>query len=151
VFTLYLAGTASSAVAGRLSDSWGRERVLVTAMCVMVAGLALSVPDWLPTVLAGIFLFTAGFFAAHSVASGWVSARATDHRAEASSLYLLGYYLGSSIVGACGGVAFAMGGWIGLAGYVAAFLIAGAVLTAVLLRSITMPAVTAKSPELIES
>ncbi|PZT99791.1 MAG: MFS transporter [Gordonia sp. (in: high G+C Gram-positive bacteria)] len=141
VFMLYLAGTASSAVAGRLSDSWGRERVLVTAMCVMVAGLAVSVPDWLPTVLAGIFLFTAGFFAAHSVASGWVGARATDHRAEASSLYLLGYYLGSSIVGACGGVAFATGGWIGLAGYVAAFLIAGAGLIAVLLRSITGPAV----------
>lgn len=141
VFLLYLAGTASSAVAGRLSDFWGRGRVLVTAMCVMVAGLALSVPDWLPTVLAGIFLFTAGFFAAHSVASGWVSARATDHRAEASSLYLLGYYLGSSIVGACGGVAFAMGGWIGLAGYVAAFLLAGAALTAVLLRSVTRPGI----------
>lgn len=151
VFLLYLAGTASSAVAGRLSDSWGRERVLVTAMCVMVAGLALSVPDWLPTVLAGIFFFTAGFFAAHSVASGWVSARATDHRAEASSLYLLGYYLGSSIVGACGGVAFAVGGWIGLAGYVAAFLIAGVGLTAVLLRSISRPAVTPKLPEPIGS
>jgi predicted MFS family arabinose efflux permease len=142
VFLLYLAGTASSAVAGRMSDSWGRQRVLVIAMIVMTGGLALSVPDWLPTVLVGIFLFTAGFFAAHSVASAWVSARATDHRAEASSLYLLAYYLGSSIVGAVGGVAFAIGGWLGLIGYVAAFLAVGAALTAVLLRSTARPAVT---------
>ena len=145
VFLLYLAGTVSSAAAGRLSDSWGRQRVLVTAMGVMAAGLLLSVPDWLPTVLAGIFLFTAGFFAAHSVASGWVGARATDHRAEASSLYLLGYYLGSSIVGAFGGVAFAMGGWVGLIGYVAAFLVVGAALTVVLLRSTARPALTPES------
>jgi predicted MFS family arabinose efflux permease len=135
VFLLYLAGTASSALAGTMSDSWGRRRVLVGAMSVMAVGLALSVPDIVPTVLIGIFVFTAGFFAAHSVASAWVSARATEHRAEASSLYLLAYYLGSSIVGALGGVAFATGGWIGLFCYVAAFLAAGGVLVAVLLRT----------------
>jgi MFS family permease len=125
VFLLYLAGTASSALAGKMSDSWGRQRVLVIAMVAMAGGLTLSVPDWLPTVLVGIFAFTAGFFAAHSVASAWVGARVTDHRAEASSLYLLCYYLGSSVVGAFGGVAFALAGWVGLIGYVTAFLAVG--------------------------
>nr|WP_245937820.1 MFS transporter [Williamsia limnetica] len=135
VFLLYLAGTVSSATAGRMSDSLGRGRVLVGAMILMVGGLALSLPDWLPTVLVGILLFTAGFFAAHSVASGWVSARAITHRAEASSLYLLGYYLGSSVVGALGGVAFTLGGWIGVAGYVGAFMVAAVVLTWILVRT----------------
>nr|WP_237342042.1 MFS transporter [Williamsia soli] len=135
VFLLYLAGTVSSATAGRMSDSLGRSRVLIGAMILMVGGLAVSLPDWLPTVLIGILLFTAGFFAAHSVASGWVSARATTHRAEASSLYLLGYYLGSSIVGALGGVAFTLAGWIGVAGYVGIFMLAAVILTWILVRA----------------
>lgn len=134
VFMLYLAGTVSSAAAGRMSDSWGRSRVLAISIVVMIAGLAMSLPDWLPTVLIGILLFTAGFFAAHSVASGWVGARATEHRAEASSLYLLGYYLGSSFVGALGGIAFTLAGWIGVAGYVAVFLAVAVLLTYVLVR-----------------
>lgn len=134
VFMLYLAGTVSSAAAGRMSDSWGRSRVLGVSIAIMIAGLALSLPDWLPTVIAGILLFTAGFFAAHSVASSWVGARATSHRAEASSLYLLGYYLGSSFVGALGGIAFTLAGWVGVAGYVAAFLAVGAVLAVILVR-----------------
>lgn len=135
VFLLYLAGTVSSATAGRMSDSLGRSRVLVGAVILMIGGLALSLPDWLPTVLIGILLFTAGFFAAHSVASGWVSARATTHRAEASSLYLLGYYLGSSIVGALGGVAFTLAGWVGVAGYVGTFMLAAVILTWILVRA----------------
>ena len=135
VFTLYLSGTISSAFAGRMADAWGRQRVLVIAIGVMIVGLALSLPDWLPTVLIGISLFTAGFFAAHSVASSWVGARATQHRAEASSLYVLGYYLGSSVVGALGGLAYAAAGWAGVAGYVGVFLLVGVILTATLFRS----------------
>ena len=135
VFTLYLSGTISSAVAGRMADAWGRRRVLVIAIGVMVTGLALSLPDWLPTILIGISLFTAGFFAAHSVASAWVGARATQHRAEASSLYVLSYYIGASLVGALGGLAYTAGGWAGVAGYVAAFLVVGVILTTALVRS----------------
>jgi hypothetical protein len=33
---------------------------------------------------------------AHSIASAWVGRAAGDHRAQASSLYLLAYYIGSS-------------------------------------------------------
>ena len=59
------------------------------------------------------------------MASSWVSARATDHRAEASSLYLFHYYLGSSVVGALGGLAFSAFGWVGVATYVAVLVAAG--------------------------
>ncbi|WP_348536672.1 MFS transporter [Nocardia carnea] len=38
VFVLYLAGTVSSAVAGRYRDRFGRGRVLLTAVLVMAAG-----------------------------------------------------------------------------------------------------------------
>lgn len=118
VFVMYLAGTVTSTMAGRLADRVGRQPVLVVSVATMLAGLALTVPDHLWVVLPGMLLFTGGFFGAHSVASGWVSAAATEHRAEASSLYLFHYYLGSSVVGALGGVAFSRFGWVGVVGYV---------------------------------
>lgn len=125
VFFMYLAGTFSSAIGGRLADRAGRRRVIVGTVLIMLAGLLITIPDHLWSVLVGTLLFTAGFFAAHSVASAWVSARATEHRAEASSLYLFHYYLGSSVVGALGGLAFSGFGWVGVVVYVAVLVAAG--------------------------
>lgn len=118
VFLLYLAGTVSSAAAGRLADRFGRKTVLVVAELVAVIGLLITLPANLPAVLGGVLLFTAGFFAAHSVASGWVGATADAHRAEASALYLFAYYLGSSVLGALAGLWFAADGWAGVVVYV---------------------------------
>ena len=45
---------------------------------------------------------TAGFFVVHGVASGWVPVRASAGgvaAAQAASLYLFAYYLGSSVFG----------------------------------------------------
>ena len=71
VFLAYLAGTVSSAVAGRAAQRYGRARVLALGVVVMGLGLALTLPDRLPLVVAGLVVLTAGFFAAHAVASGW--------------------------------------------------------------------------------
>ena len=89
--------------------------MLLGSIATMGAGLVLTLPDSTPAVLAGMVVFTAGFFAAHSVASGWVGSLATEHRAEASSGYLFCYYAGSSVVGAAAGLAFAAAGWPGIA------------------------------------
>lgn len=118
VFLLYLSGTATSALAGRLADRLGRRRTLLGSEAVMLAGLLLTLPDVLPLVLLGMLLFTGGFFAAHSVASGWVGRLARAHRAEASSLYLFAYYAGSSVMGAGAGLAYAAVGWPAVVGYV---------------------------------
>jgi predicted MFS family arabinose efflux permease len=118
MFLMYLGGTWSSAAAGRLADRVGRRGVLAGALVVMAAGLALTLPASVPAVAAGLLVFTAGFFAAHSVASGWVGLRATTDRAQASALYLFAYYLGSSVGGSAGGVAFERGGWPAAVTYV---------------------------------
>ncbi|MEV0366804.1 MFS transporter [Nocardia fusca] len=133
VFVLYLAGTASSAVAGRCSDRFGRARILLAAVLVMGAGLSITLSNSLGILLLGVALTTTGFFAAHSIASGWVPARATTNRSGASSLYLLSYYLGSALLGALAGPAFAAHGWPGLVVYVAVILAVAVVLTLVLL------------------
>lgn len=123
VFLMYLSGTVSSSVAGRVADRWGRQRTLLAAEVTALAGLLLTLPGQLVWVLLGMLLFTAGFFAAHAIASGWVGLIAVEHRAEASSLYLFAYYVGSSVLGAVVGVAYSAAHWNGTTGYVAALVV----------------------------
>jgi MFS transporter, YNFM family, putative membrane transport protein len=135
LFTVYLVGTYSSTTAGRLADRAGRYGVLVAGLIVAAGGLALTLPASIWWVVAGLILLTAGFFAAHSVASGWVGGRAPVAPAQASALYLCLYYIGSSVAGSAGGVFWAHGGWPEVAAFSAA-LLAVALVSAVSLRSL---------------
>lgn len=132
VFLLYLAGTASSAVAGRMADRFGKRQMLIGSEVVALAGVLITLPANVPCVLVGVLVFTAGFFGAHSVASGWVGAIAQEHRAEASGVYLFAYYTGSSVLGALSGVAYSHSGWDGVTAYVAALYVAALLLAGVL-------------------
>ncbi|MDL4775938.1 MFS transporter [Actinomadura xylanilytica] len=125
-----IAGSAASARAGVLADRSGRRRVLVGALLLAASGLALTLPDALPLVAVGLLVFTVGFFATHAVASGWVGLRASSARAQASALYLFAYYLGSSIGGTAGGVAYERGQWTGTGLYVLLLLAVGLVAAA---------------------
>jgi MFS transporter, YNFM family, putative membrane transport protein len=118
MFVMYLGGTSSSAVAGRLADRVGRRTVLAGAFTITATGLLLTLPDSVPAVGAGLLVFTVGFFAAHSVTSGWVGLRARTARAQASALYVSAYYLGSSVGGSAGGLAFERGDWPATVSYV---------------------------------
>ncbi|MEU4263861.1 MFS transporter [Streptomyces argenteolus] len=113
IFLVYLVGTVSSAAAGRLVARLGRRGALYLAVSTTAAGLLLSLSGRLAVVLLGLVLITAGFFAGHAVASSSVSRTATTGRAQASALYQSAYYLGSSVGGTLGAVAFHTGGWAG--------------------------------------
>ncbi|MFP5071200.1 MFS transporter [Pseudonocardia nantongensis] len=143
VFLGYLAGSWASTGAGRLGDRLGRRPVLWVAALLALAGIWVTLPDLLVTVLLGLLMVTVGFFGAHSVASSWVGRRSAlldgAVPAQASSLYLVGYYAGSSVGGAVGGIAFDHGGWAGLTGYVSALLL-GALGLALVLRRTPAPA-----------
>ena len=134
LFLSYLTGTWSSAQAGRIAARFGRRRVLVTSSLIMLGGLLIMLVPWLPAVVAGLLIFTAGFFAAHSVANGWVPARATVGRAQASSLYTLFYYAGSSVFGYTAGLFLTRFGWNGAVTFVAGLIVCAIVLTVVFLR-----------------
>lgn len=136
VFVAYLAGTWSSAQAGVLAARFGRWWVLLLAVALMIGGVVLTLSVWLPLTLTGLLLATAGFFAAHAVASGWTGTEASVGRAQASSLYNLSYYAGSSLFGWLGGVFFVTWGWVGTAGMVAGLAAVAALLTALLLRPV---------------
>jgi YNFM family putative membrane transporter len=111
LFTVYLAGTWSSTVAGRLADRAGRRVMLALGIVVTIGGVTLTLSANLAAIVTGLIMMTTGFFAAHSVASGWVGGRAKVAPAQASALYLCLYYVGSSVLGSCGGVFYARGGW----------------------------------------
>jgi YNFM family putative membrane transporter len=107
--------TAPTPTAGRLADKAGRRGVLVAGVVVAISGVALTLPSSPAAIVAGLVVLTAGFFAAHSLASGWVGARARVAPAQASALYLCLYYIGSSAAGSAGGVVWADGGWAAVA------------------------------------
>lgn len=118
IFVVYLAGSVSSTTAGRLADRFGRQKTLWLAAVVMLAGVALLVPDELAIVVVGLVVLTVGFFAVHALASGWVGARSATLGVQGSAVYLCCYYLGSSVGGSVGGIAFGSGGWQATTWYV---------------------------------
>lgn len=114
VFLVYLGGSAASTIAGRWSSRVGRRTVAPVAAVVMLLGVVLSLAQPLWLVVVALAVSTAGFFALHGVASGWVPVRARLGRggaAQASSLYLFAYYLGSSVFGTAAGSAWEAAGW----------------------------------------
>ncbi len=128
IFTLYLLGTVSSAWVDRLARGVGRAGALRVSLSCMLAGTLSSLAAPLVLVVLSVAVFTVGFFAAHSVVSSWVGARGSHGRAQASSLYLCAYYLGSSLAGAAGGVFWDLFGWSGVGGFVTALLLVSLVL-----------------------
>jgi MFS transporter, YNFM family, putative membrane transport protein len=112
VFLAYAIGSVSSATAGRLVGRFGRARSAVGALLITALGIVLTLPDSLLLVVLGFIVLTGGFFAAHAVANGWTAAEAPEGaRGQASGMYTLTYYLGSSVGGTTGSVIYAQSGW----------------------------------------
>ncbi|MBK5014198.1 MFS transporter [Pantoea sp. S62] len=120
---VYLTGSWSSPKAGALTTRLGRGPVMLGATAIMLLGLLVTAFDSLWLILPGMMLFTAGFFAAHAVASGWIGPRARRARGQASSLYLFSYYVGSSVAGTLGGLFWHNFGWSGITLFISVLLI----------------------------
>lgn len=138
IFLLYLVGTWSSAWSGQLADRYGRRRVLWLMITICCGGLATTLSMHLPVIIAGVAIFTFGYFGAHTTASGWTSRRAGERRALAAAIYLFGYYLGGSMIGSASGVAWAMGGWPTVVAVLGISVLC-ALIIAVRLRSVSPP------------
>jgi YNFM family putative membrane transporter len=143
IFIVYLTGTFSSTWMGRLADKHGRRKVMWIALLIMLSGAVITLNTNLFIKVSGIAIFTFGFFGGHSVASSWVGRRATHDKAQASSLYLFFYYLGSSIGGTAGGTFWSAFGWGGVISMIAGFL-GTALILSIVLSSIA-PLTTVKS------
>ncbi len=86
------------------------------AVLLAVSVLIVSLP-WFAGVFVGLGLVTFAFLGVHSLLSGWVVDRARRRgigTAQASSAYLLTYYLGSTIAGVLATQQWQLSGWTGV-------------------------------------
>ena len=114
IFSVYLVGIVSSPVSGAVASRLGLRNVFWVMILIMGAGVALTGAASIVLIVAGLAVMTFGFFGAHSIASSWVGRRARTAKAQAASLYLFVYYVGSSLLGSLGGVFWQRGGWGGV-------------------------------------
>ncbi len=132
VFLTYPLGSLGSAWLGALASKRGRGPVLTGCSVAMLMGLAMMTPDSLPMIVAGLSLLTFSFFGAHAICAGWAPAAASADKAQASSLYLLLYYVGGGVAGSVGGIFWASHRWNGVA------LFSGLIMTGVLAVSLAL-------------
>ena len=130
LFLAYLAGAISSNWVWRFARTRPPTGVLLVCLAVMLGGVGLTMLSPLWAIIVGLVLFTAGFFGAHSIASGLVGRRAAGRpgASQAPPLYNLGYYGGSSLLGWAGGTAFAAAGWNGTVALIAGVTLIAAAL-----------------------
>lgn len=129
LFLAYLAGALASRNAWGITARIPPVGVLICGIALMIAGLGLTLLPWLIAIIAGLVIFTVGFFGAHSIALTLVSRRAEPAaRSLAPSLYNLAYYAGSTLLGWAGGLAFAAAGWGGAVAMIAVVVTAAAAL-----------------------
>lgn len=100
----------------------GNGPAVIFLAITMIVSLMLMAVDNMWLTMIALFAFTASFFAIHSSASGWIGIIATRDRAEASSMYLFCYYIGSSAVGWFSGVIFTHASWLVFISYLTVLL-----------------------------
>jgi YNFM family putative membrane transporter len=117
IYLAYPVGILAPQVMRRLSARTSRGVAVASGTILLALSvLVVSLPS-----LAGIFIglgvVTFAFLGTHSILSGWVVDRAKRHGigvAQASSAYLLTYYLGSTIAGVAATQQWEAHGWTGV-------------------------------------
>jgi len=138
IFVLYLCGTFSSTWMGHLADNYGKQKILRIALFIMLAGIGITLTKNLALKILGIALLTFGFFGGHSIASSWVGHLATHDKAQASSLYLFFYYIGSSVGGTSAGTFWTNYGWVGVVGIIVTFIVVAFIVSSKLPKDIVI-------------
>lgn len=137
VYLVYSLGSYASARAGHEVARHGQRAVAPWCAVLLLGGVLLTLATPLVLVVAGLAVISAGFFALHGVASGWVAARATlgsGAPGQASSGYLVTYYAGSSLFGSLAGAAYSAGAWPAVVGMCGALVLLALGLTLVMRR-----------------
>jgi YNFM family putative membrane transporter len=125
IFLVNLFGIWSSILFGKLADQYSRKHVIGLAIAIFIAGVLLTLNEHLIIKIIGLSGVAFGFTAANSVASSWTGLLASkDTKGQASSFYLLFYYVGSSLFGWLGGIFLNHFGWNGIVCYVCFLLFA---------------------------
>lgn len=99
LFLTYITGTFASSVSGPLIQRFGIAQTLLAAIVLLAVGNLGLLSARLPVILLTLLSDSFAFFLAHACASSWVGRTVKQHRALATSLYLVFYYVGASLGG----------------------------------------------------
>ncbi|WP_343152726.1 MFS transporter [Buchnera aphidicola] len=122
---VYLTGVYTSPKAGALIKHYNRSTILIFSFFIMLIGLTITQLNNYFSIFLGLTLFSGGFFSAHSIASSSIGYRVKKAKGQASSMYLISYYFGASILGTIGGLFWLFGSWIGVSIFVLNLLLIG--------------------------
>lgn len=111
IYLMYIVGSAGSLAGGILSDKYGAKQILMLMLGVNLAGLFLLLPVNVFSVIVGLGLVTFAFFGGHAIASRVVAQYVPGQRSTSISMYLLFYYIGSSVFGTATGIGMHRYGW----------------------------------------
>jgi MFS transporter, YNFM family, putative membrane transport protein len=100
---------------GRLADRIGWRRLALAALALAAAGLALTLPARIATLVPGLALVTIANWAGVTAAQLGVAAATDVDRGTASAVYFSLYYLTSAVGGYLPGLAWERYSWAGVA------------------------------------
>ncbi|MDW4412484.1 MFS transporter [Staphylococcus saprophyticus] len=123
VYLLFLIGMISSILNAKLRAQLGTLNALKFSILLLIFGIWITLLPPLPFKILGLAFSVYAFFSGHAIASAVVTSRAEDHKTQASSLYLLFYYMGSSVGGTLAGIFYGAIQWPGVVLMITAFMI----------------------------
>jgi YNFM family putative membrane transporter len=133
-YLVYLAGIVVSPLAGRLATRVAPERLMLVGLALSAVGVAVTLANSLPVLVAGLLILVVGMFTAQALGPSWVNEAATQSKGGANALYLAFYYAGGTLGSWLPGLAWERWGWPGVALSSAAAIGAGAVAVGTLCR-----------------
>jgi MFS family permease len=111
IFVVYLAGSVLSPLAGWLVSRFGRRQFMIVNMTIWIGGLALTLAGPLWIVILGLIFCAACGLLSQAISTSYVALTAHAGRSSAVGLYVTSFYLGGSVGGILGGIAWTHGGW----------------------------------------
>jgi YNFM family putative membrane transporter len=141
-YLVYVAGIVVSPLSGRLATRVAPERLLLLGLGISAIGVAVTLADSLPVVVAGLLVLVIGMFTAQAIGPSFVNEAATQAKGGANGLYLVFYYAGGTLGSWLPGLAWERWGWPGVVAASVAALAAGAMAV----WTLCWPVVPARQP-----
>jgi len=111
LFTVYLVGVVVTPFAGRSIDRVGHRFALAGSFAAGIAGILLTLIQYLPAVVLGLAILSTGVFITQAATSSYIGIAARDARASAVGLYTMFYYAGGTLGSALPGWFWNHGRW----------------------------------------
>ena len=111
IFFVFLIGMAVTPFSGRWALRWSQRSVGLAALAMSALGLLLTLSHWLPQIVLGLILSSAGIFILQSLATASVPRLARGARSAAVGLYLTCYYFGASVGATLPAALWSFAGW----------------------------------------